>query len=245
LDIGHEKIWKGFLHRHVPQERKMEKKLKRYLYEQRTRILKRVSEKSIEKDLKFSFDWTEEDKILMRMISPVMLESIMAGADMGQSIAGGTVDQTMLDMKMRSFMAVKVNKIVGINATIKSRLEKELTEGITAGESVSQLSDRIRSFYNGWTPMSALRIARTETTGAMNGGSLQYYEAVGAKTKTWVSAGDENVRDSHSRQQGMTIGITKRFPNGLMFPSDDGAPEEVINCRCTLITQETFEGDQS
>ena len=52
--------------------------------------------------------------------------------------------------------------------------------------------------------------------------------------KTWITMGDDKVRDTHSAQDGMTIPIDEKFPNGAMIPGDSGDPAEDIGCRCIL-----------
>ena len=53
----------------------------------------------------------------------------------------------------------------------------------------------------------------------------------------WLSARDEDVRESHVSEDGHVVKIGEPFPTtGLQFPSDPGGPpEEVINCRCVVL----------
>jgi len=78
-------------------------------------------------------------------------------------------------------------------------------------------------------------IARTETTNAMNGGAMAYYQEAGVKYKEWQTAGDSNVRDSHQDMEGDVVSIFAPFKNGLMYPGDPskGDPADFINCRCS------------
>lgn len=53
-------------------------------------------------------------------------------------------------------------------------------------------------------------------------------------TITWRTMGDEWVRDSHAQQDGDTVPVGTRFPNGLLYPGDESAgdPKEFLGCRC-------------
>lgn len=66
---------------------------------------------------------------------------------------------------------------------------------------------------------------------------LRRSEAMGNKhTKIWKTAGDNRVRDSHAAIDGEEVGIDALFSNGLKRPKDpNGRPEEVYNCRCTIL----------
>ena len=82
----------------------------------------------------------------------------------------------------------------------------------------------------------ARNIARTESTGALNGGTNEYFAEVGAK-KTWLSARDSEVRDAHAELDGETVDANEVFSNGLAFPGDPNAtePGQICNCRCTIM----------
>lgn len=62
-------------------------------------------------------------------------------------------------------------------------------------------------------------------------------EAMGNKhTKIWKTAGDNLVRDSHAAIDGEEVDINALFSNGLKRPKDpNGRPEEIYNCRCTIL----------
>jgi uncharacterized protein with gpF-like domain len=55
--------------------------------------------------------------------------------------------------------------------------------------------------------------------------------------KEWMATHDKRVRDSHAAIDGETKPTDELFSNGLMYPGDpNGAPAEVYNCRCTMVT---------
>jgi uncharacterized protein with gpF-like domain len=55
-------------------------------------------------------------------------------------------------------------------------------------------------------------------------------------SKEWLTQQDDRVRDSHAEIDGETVGLDDVFSNGLECPGDEnGDPEDVINCRCSLL----------
>lgn len=80
----------------------------------------------------------------------------------------------------------------------------------------------------------ALRQARTGVTAASSFGSVEGARAGGLRMKTWrTHSGDS--RDSHAAQNGLSIPIGDRFPNGQKWPGDPaGGAEENSNCECTV-----------
>lgn len=242
-----EKIWFGFVKLHETRENKMAEAVSSFLYQQRSRVLAGLSEKSVnDKIVEFSFDWGREASVLMEKLSPHIKSAIFAGVDFARNIASGNFDQAVLEGHLSSYLAVRVQNIKGVSDRIQKRVQNEITEGIKLGESIGEISSRLRSFYNRFTPFASSRIARTEVTAGMNGGSIEYYKAIGARTKTWLSASDENVRESHRELHGQTIGVDNKFkiPSSgysLDFPGDGDAPaSEIVNCRCTVVTREKF-----
>lgn len=124
----------------------------------------------------------------------------------------------------------------------KQKLNSAITQGILQGETIPEISQRLAKVTD-MNEVSAIRNARTMTTSAENGGRIESYrnaESLGIKThKTWISALDGRTRHSHRQLDGETISdVDGVFSNGCRYPGDpDGIPEEVYNCRCTLISQ--------
>lgn len=130
------------------------------------------------------------------------------------------------------------NLVTNVTETTKHTIAAAVMEARTKGLGVRELGALIQErTFGEITKARALTIARTETVGAMNAG--EYAGAVSSnvmRSKTWLSQGDDRVRDSHRALHNMTIDIGAAFPNGLRFPHEPGAPAaEVINCRCTLL----------
>lgn len=121
----------------------------------------------------------------------------------------------------------------------QKKLQNALLQGILMGDSIGDLAGRLESVAN-MNRNSAIRNARTMVTGAQNGGRQKSYEeaeAMGIKIqKEWMSAKDNRVRDSHAQLNGVRVRYNKPFPNGCRYPGDpSGRPEEVYNCRCTMV----------
>ena len=85
----------------------------------------------------------------------------------------------------------------------------------------------------------AERIARTESTGAYNAGSVQAAHDEGAAVKIWMSTGDDRTRLTHLEASGQCVAVDGQFDVGgalVQMPADPvGPPEETINCRCTMV----------
>lgn len=56
--------------------------------------------------------------------------------------------------------------------------------------------------------------------------------------KQWLATLDSRTRHSHAMLDGKTVDNQEPFSNGCMFPGDpQGPPQEVYNCRCTLLAK--------
>jgi hypothetical protein len=105
----------------------------------------------------------------------------------------------------------------------------------------SQLYSSLRRADQKWQ-WKARRIARTETMGAINGGSFAGATAradqLGEEQfKQWLATDDARTRPNHVAADGQVRPIKVPFDVGghqLMYPGEPGGPaDEVINCRCT------------
>ena len=82
------------------------------------------------------------------------------------------------------------------------------------------------------------RLAETEIHRDYVSGTLDRAIDDGYKTKTWRTARDDRVRDTHDYLENMTVGIDDYFytfdGDGAQAPSGFALAENNCNCRCYL-----------
>lgn len=105
--------------------------------------------------------------------------------------------------------------------------------------------DREQSYWN----TRAVRIARTESTGAYNFASLDALSIEGVRFKKWNASYDSRTRPEHRDADGQVAALDSPFLVGgqaLMFPGDpSGAARLTINCRCFIVGVNDLEGDRT
>ncbi|MFC1410399.1 2'-5' RNA ligase family protein [Streptacidiphilus sp. N1-12] len=151
---------------------------------------------------------------------------------------------------IEQYMSQVVSRLRIFPASAMEEIRPELLEALAEGESHQQIAERILSALDfeqtgdrsGWA-YKAMRIARTEAMGAMNGGALAgakaYQDASGeAAYKEWIHVSDSRVRASHEKAGGQIVPLVHPFHVGgvpLEHPGDPSGPaDEVINCRCVM-----------
>lgn len=123
----------------------------------------------------------------------------------------------------------------------RQKIQSAITQGVLQGESIDKIANRLQRVTN-MNRAAAISNARTMTTSAQNGGRMDAFnraENMGIELdKVWAATPDSRVRDSHARLDGEEKKLEEEFSNGCRYPGDpNGEPEEVWNCRCTLISQ--------
>lgn len=121
----------------------------------------------------------------------------------------------------------------------RQKITSAITQGVLQGDSIPDIAKRLRKVTN-MNESSALRNARTYTTSAENKGRIDSYNRarkLGIDVeKEWQSTPDGRTRDSHIELDGERVPVNATFSNGCRYPADPmGTPEEVYNCRCTLV----------
>ena len=119
------------------------------------------------------------------------------------------------------------------------KINAETLQGILQGESMDKIAKRLRNVQD-MNRTQAIRSARTIVTGAENKGRQDSYARAEADgiilQKEWLATNDGRTRHSHAALDGEIVDQDKKFDNGLMYPGDpNGRPEEVYNCRCSLV----------
>lgn len=144
-----------------------------------------------------------------------------------------TKDKTLLPYK-------KVNGVKDVRWNTQ-KVNGEILQGILQGDSVADLSKRLRK-VTAMNEASAVRNARTSVTSAENKGRMDMIhdaEDAGVRTKkVWLSVHDKRTRDAHLALSGVEADPDEPFEvfgMKIMYPGDpDAEPEMVYNCRCTM-----------
>ena len=122
------------------------------------------------------------------------------------------------------------------------KITRQVTQGIIQGEKLSEVADRLAKVTSSQNKSSMMTHASMALGAAQNSGRLyqmEKAEKLGIKVKKeWMATLDSRTRDSHAAIDGEKVPLNKPFSNGLMYPKDpNGRPEEVYNCRCTMVTE--------
>lgn len=121
----------------------------------------------------------------------------------------------------------------------KQKITNAITQGILQGESIQDIATRLQDVTD-MDRRAAIRNARTATTAAQNKGRIDSYkdaEKLGIKLEQeWLATLDGRTRHSHRILDGERAKVGEKFSNGCKYPGDpEGRPEEIYNCRCTLV----------
>jgi len=225
-----------------PFEAKFRARFKRYLMELRTEQLKRIEVIPLTRSMVRAtvddslFDRKKWDAQMRLMHRPLYNKIAEASVKQVFEELGGNWSFNIEDPKMLAIIKNREDIFVtSTNDTIRKGLARQMEEGLTQGESISQLQDRIRTTFN-FASSRSLTIARTETAGMTNASRNEAMAEEGVEEHEWTTADDEVVRKSHEDQDGTTVKMGEHWPNGLLFPGDpDGEPGEIINCRCVAV----------
>ena len=144
----------------------------------------------------------------------------------------------------KKFLIERENKLKDVPQEVYDRVKATLEQGTNAGETERQLAQRVADEMGAYENGNAQTIARTETASAYGTGRMDSLTQAGFTFKSWLTADDGKVRDSHEACEAQgAIPVGEPFGNGLDYPGDpEGAADEVINCRCVLQAAEDPEG---
>lgn len=142
-----------------------------------------------------------------------------------------TVEENLLPYKV-------VNGLRDVRWNV-AKINAEVTQGILQGESIPNISKRLSAVLD-MNKTSAIRNARTTVTSAQNKGRMDMLHDAAEKgvimRKGWSAHIDGRERSFHADLDGDFVDMDDEFANGLQYPGDpDGEPEEVYNCRCSLV----------
>lgn len=225
--------WQMFVRSLAELEMRCESKFKRIFFEMRQGVLAelfRVNRSAIRPELSHAVDEAKKNvtnaaKVLYQQSAEIGMKRI---AEFGLSF-------DLPSDQVQKLVAERTGRITGVIDTVERQLRQELSQGVQGGETVTQLSSRVRNVLN-LAAHRASTIARTEIAGSANQAGLLSMREARVERLQWVTAGDEAVRESHRAIDGEVVMTGQHFRNGLQYPGQQtGNPDESINCRCTTV----------
>jgi len=141
--------------------------------------------------------------------------------------------------KVKEFLAKRENRLSNVPEEVYHTISSEIQEGVEQGNSIKDLSSRVRTAFNEISNGRAKTIAITETGAAYGTARNDAMESAGVEYKEWLTSHNANVRPAHAEADGQIRAIDEDFDvdgEQLAYPGDpDGSAENVINCHCVQI----------
>jgi len=157
----------------------------------------------------------------------------------------------VMDEAAELWLRTKIQRFVrSVNETTRRQLANIITDALKQEYTIREISQQIADHLDRTRDYRSDRIARTEVIGHHNFAVWKgMVESGVVLTKKWIATDDDRVRDTHGQEfgaHGQEKPLLEPFEVGgalLMFPGDsqEGFPEEVINCRCTLVASKLKE----
>lgn len=198
------------------------------LDKQREDIFKNLTESNVNAVIKKSIpDWEIEfEKIYLdvgvELGSDLVVEKRSIEDDIAKALAAYLKDEGII-----------LTNVSMIGDNTRNKVLTWIEEGATLGYSVAQIQQAILD-TGIFSSERALAIARTEAGTAANLGQITAATISGADNKTWSTATFE-VRKSHQKMNGVTIGIDEYFKVGddkesALYPMDNNlSAKERVN----------------
>ncbi|MEG2688088.1 MAG: phage minor head protein [Clostridia bacterium] len=165
---------------------------------------------------------------------------VKQGADISFEIYNKNIVYNLIKKNSKLFPKRKIDVAKDLRWNEK-KIKSELIQGIMQGKSTRDIAKNFQKVTD-MNKNSAIRNAQTSVTNVESKARMdgfKYAESLGIEIqKQWMATSDSHTRDSHAMLNGSVVDTDKKFANGLMYPSDpSGRPEEVYNCRCTVIAK--------
>ncbi len=239
------RIWRKFDLHLGRREDKIKKTIAKLFKQQKEDVIKRLREiksKAIkQEEFEIVFDFDKWVAIFQNSLQP-LYRIFMADAAAESFI---DLDLTLTfdtsRPEIQRFLIEETGKqIRHINETTRKEVIRIIKEGLEQGLAIYDIEQRLIDYFSWCSRMRAETIARTETLRVVNFGHLEAFrQSEIVAMKQWVATQDERVRDAHLEADGQVVELDEPFEVGgeyLDYPGDPkGSPENIINCRCTIV----------
>jgi HK97 family phage portal protein len=178
-------------------------------------------------------------------------ETVAVAEDLYAMAAGAGLDRVALTFGVSfdveapwvvEYITTRANQLAGqVSQTTYDAIVDQITDGVSAGESIDDLATRIRGVFSHADEVRSLMIARTEVISAYNGAAVAGAEALPRDivvAQEWIATRDGRTRDTHAAADGQVQLIGLPFSiagTAAAYPGDPALPaKETVNCRCAV-----------
>jgi uncharacterized protein with gpF-like domain len=152
---------------------------------------------------------------------------------------------------VRNWIAARENRLKAVPDEVYGAVAQIIDSATTNGASIPDVTAQVEALFDAtdakkWKDR-ARTVARTEVVGAYNGGLYDAFSMLvesdpdTSYVKRWLATEDHRTRPDHVKADGQTVPWGQPFDVGgfaMMYPHDpEGPPQEVINCRCTMLLE--------
>lgn len=195
-------------------------------------------------------DWAEWFDRIEDVTREPLRQIIEDGYETGQQrLAVTGPDFTSDTPFVRQVLAEILTQTKRTQSTFRELVSDTIQRGLTEGDDMNELVDRVRQKTQEQTGYRLRRTVRTAANGGFEAGQTDAYRDAGIKKMRWLSQRDARVRTpangdkwNHRKPDGQTIKVGATFTitgrggrtEQLRFPSaPEGSAGNVINCRCS------------
>lgn len=148
--------------------------------------------------------------------------------------------------KREALLKRSIENFLGFNETDTNKIVSIVATGLEENKTTDQIAASIRADYEEKYSSQSSTIARTEILSAISEGTKWNHDILGTVfsdvQKQWFHVGDGNsnphARQNHVEFEGEGVVPSDHKWGGMLdYPRDPaGGAEEVINCRCTMVS---------
>lgn len=198
--------------------------------------------------VQFEADWIEGQESKQALIT--MRQALQLPQDLDPPPSINVDPSASLMADVRTYLHSRQVGVWGqVNRTTHKELSKVIRKSLAEGEDLDAMTKRIQGVLTNYKDYQARRVARTETTGAMNYGGQAERTELGIEFKEWVSTLDIRNRGANPKSafdhlipDGQVVANDQAFEvsgERLQFPGDGSlgaSAGNVISCRCSSVS---------
>lgn len=182
-----ETFYKARMSQEEMLEKKWQSEFKKFFKSQQERFIDAIEKSGKSVATEYGIDTAKELASTIEIINPLMYETLMTGVKQASDLIG---QPTIADLDFLREWLDKVSEEIGqtITDTTINAFNETVRAGVEAGESVGDISKRVREVFSFASKTRAEMIARTETARGVTEAHRQTYDYYGFYEVKWLLA---------------------------------------------------------